>query len=77
MKILILAANPQKDLNLDREIRELRGVIERSPKQEEFEVVDALAVQIGDLQELFLKHQPQIVHFCGHGSGEQGLVFDN
>jgi hypothetical protein len=27
-KILVLAANPRKDLNLDREIRDLQGVIE-------------------------------------------------
>lgn len=77
MKILILAANPQRDLNLDREIRELRSVIEQSRQQEEFEVIDALAVRVQDLQELFLRHKPQIVHFCGHGTGEQGLVFDN
>jgi L-histidine N-alpha-methyltransferase len=77
MKILILAANPHKDLNLDREIRDLRGVIQQSRKQEEFEVIDALAVRVQDLQELFLRHKPQIVHFCGHGNGEKGLVFEN
>ncbi|MEG4344414.1 GUN4 domain-containing protein [Microcoleus sp. A003_D6] len=77
MKILILASNPRKDLNLDREIRDLRGVIEKSRNREEFEVVDELAVRVGDLQELLFRHQPQIVHFCGHGSGEQGLVFES
>jgi formylglycine-generating enzyme required for sulfatase activity len=75
-KILILAANPRQDLNLDSEIRDLRKVIEHSPKREDFSVIDALAVPVGDLQELMLKHEPQIVHFCGHGSGEQGLVFE-
>lgn len=77
MKILILAANPHKDLNLDREIRDLRNVIQQSRKQEEFEVIDALAVRVQDLQELFLRHKPQIVHFCGHGNDEKGLVFEN
>ena len=77
MKILILAANPRKDLNLDREIRELRGVIQQSRKQEEFEVIDALAVRVEDLQDLFLRHKPQILHFCGHGNGEKGLVVDD
>ena len=77
MKILILASNPRKDLNLDREIRDLRGVIEKSRNREKFEVVDELAVRVGDLQELLFRHQPQIVHFCGHGSGEQGLVFES
>jgi tetratricopeptide (TPR) repeat protein len=77
MKILILASNPRKDLNLDREIRDLKRAIENSRNREEFEVVDELAVRVGDLQELLHKHRPQIVHFCGHGSGKQGLVFES
>lgn len=76
-KILILASNPRKDLNLDKEIRDLKRVIESSRQREDFTVVDELAVRVGDLQELMLKHRPQIVHFCGHGGGEQGLVFES
>ena len=76
MKILILASNPRKDLNLDREIRDLRGVIERSRNRQQFEVEDALAVRVEDLQELLFRHKPEVVHFCGHGSGQQGLVFE-
>ncbi len=76
MKILILASNPRKDLNLDHEIRDLRDVIERSYNHEEFDVEDALAVRVKDLQDLLFRHKPQIVHFCGHGSGPQGLVFE-
>ena len=74
-RILILASNPRKDLNLDREIRDLKEVIEKSRSREQFEVVAELAVRVGDLQDLMLKHEPQIVHFCGHGGGEKGLVF--
>ncbi|MBD2080620.1 hypothetical protein [Leptolyngbya sp. FACHB-17] len=77
MKILILASNPRKDLNLDREIRDLKQVIERSHNRQQFEVEDALAVRVGDLQDLLLRYRPQVVHFCGHGSGEQGLVFED
>lgn len=76
MKILILASNPRKDLNLDREIRDLRDVIEKSRNHQQFEVEDALAVRVGDLQDLLFKHEPQIVHFCGHGGGQPGLVFE-
>jgi formylglycine-generating enzyme required for sulfatase activity len=76
MKILILASNPRKDLNLDREIRDLQQVIERSHNRQQFEVEDALAVRVGDLHDLLFKHRPEIVHFCGHGSGKQGLVFE-
>jgi len=76
MKILILASNPRKDLNLDREIRDLKDVIEKSRDRQEFEVEDALAVRVGDLQDLLFRYRPQVVHFCGHGSGQQGLVFE-
>lgn len=76
-KILILASNPHNDLNLEHEIRELKGVIEKSLNREELHVEDELAVRVEDLQELLLKHHPQVVHFCCHGSGEQGLVFDS
>jgi formylglycine-generating enzyme required for sulfatase activity len=77
MKILILTSNPRKDLNLNEEIRDLKGVIERSRDREQFEVEVGLAVRPEDLQGLLLKHEPQIVHFCGHGTGEQGLVLQD
>ncbi len=76
-KILILAANPRKDLNLDREIRDLKKIIESSQDAENFQVVHEPAVRVGDLQDLLLKHRPNIVHFCGHGGGELGLMFDS
>jgi hypothetical protein len=76
IKILILASNPRNDLDLDEEIRDLKDVIHASRNRQEFEVEDALAVRAGDLQELLFKHEPQIVHFCGHGSGESGLIFE-
>ncbi|MGL4883516.1 MAG: GUN4 domain-containing protein [Waterburya sp.] len=74
MKILILASNPRKDLNLEEEIRHLQGVIERSKNRENLEVEVGFAVRPEDLQGLLLKHEPDIVHFCGHGTGQQGLV---
>jgi hypothetical protein len=76
-KILILASNPRKDLNLDREIRDLRDVVESSRNREGFDVEDALAVRVGDLQDLLLEHSPYIVHFCGHGGGRSGLVLES
>jgi hypothetical protein len=74
-KILILAPNPREDLKLSREIRDLEKAIDRAIRPDRFEVKIALAVRPEDLQELFLKHKPRIVHFCGHGAAAQGLVF--
>ena len=77
MKILILASNPRKDLNLEGEIRHLQEVIERAKNREDLEVVVGFAVRPEDLQGLLLKHEPEIVHFCGHGTGQQGLVLQD
>lgn len=75
-KILILAANPRGDLrNIDREIRDLKKAIARNKNSDNFEIETELAVLPEDLQELLYDNQPYIVHFCGHGTGENGLVF--
>ena len=76
-KILILAANPRKDLDLRREIHILKSVIERSQFQDEFQIKIGFGISSDEIQRLFLEHQPRIVHFCGHGAGKQGLVFED
>ncbi|MGK7898533.1 MAG: CHAT domain-containing protein [Xenococcus sp. (in: cyanobacteria)] len=77
-KILILAANPRGDLrNIDREIRDLKKAIARSKNSDDFEIEIEPAVLPEDLQDLLYDNQPYIVHFCGHGTGENGLVFVN
>lgn len=73
-KILILAANPRQDLKLNREIRDLKRVVELSGQGKQFEVEVELAVRLEDLQVYFLEYKPRIVHFCGHGTGADGLV---
>lgn len=76
-KILILASNPRLDLKLEREIRDLKKALGRAKEERPFEVEFEIAVRPQDLQGLFLRHKPRIVHFCGHGAGEQGLVFQD
>ena len=75
MKILILASNPRKDLNLDDELRIVQSEIDRSAKRDQFSVVKETGVPVGDLQRLMHRHKPEIIHFCGHGSGQEGLIF--
>ncbi len=75
-KILILTANPinTKTLRLSEEVREIKSAWERSQKREQFQVVSQEAVGIEELRRTLLYHQPNIVHFSGHGGGEQGLA---
>ncbi|BDM78829.1 AAA-like domain-containing protein [Acaryochloris marina] len=78
-KILILAANPKNtnQLRLDEEVREIQEGLQRSRSRDQFEIVSRWAVRPGDLRRALLDHEPQIVHFCGHGAGAEGLALEN
>ncbi len=78
-RVLILAANPQNTdrLRLDEEVREIQTALEDCRNASEFEIITRWAVRVDDLQKALLDSSPQIVHFSGHGGGEQGLVLEN
>ncbi|MDJ0590991.1 MAG: CHAT domain-containing protein [Pleurocapsa sp. MO_226.B13] len=76
-KILILASDPKYNLGLNREIRDLIETIKKSPDRDRFIIEHRLAVRPQDLQSALLEEKPRIVHFCGHGEGERGLVIEN
>jgi hypothetical protein len=78
-KILVLASNPigTSSLRLDQEVRDIQAGLERSKHRDRFEVVSKLALRPADLRRALLDHQPQIVHFSGHGGGRQGLILEN
>ncbi len=75
-KILILTANPSntQPLRLSEEVREIKSAWERSLKREQFEIIVEEAIRTKELRRALLTHKPQILHFSGHGGGEQGLV---
>ena len=77
--ILILAANPTSTsrLRLDEEVREIDEGLRRANKREEFKLEQKWAVRSRDFYRAMLDYQPQIVHFCGHGAGQDGIVLDN
>jgi hypothetical protein len=78
-KILILSANPKQTsrLRLDEEVREIEAGLKRSRSREQFEIISKWAVRPNDLRRALLDHQPEIVHFSGHGAGSQGLALEN
>ncbi len=77
--ILLLAASPvdQAKLRLDVEAREIDEGLRRSQHRDQFQLEKQGAVRTDDLRRALLDNKPQIVHFCGHGSGEDGLVFED
>jgi hypothetical protein len=77
--ILILAANPKNtpSIRLDQEIRDIELGLERAHKRDEFTLKQKLAARPVDVRRAMLDYQPSIVHFCGHGFGEEGIVFED
>lgn len=75
-KILILTANPTntKPLRLSEEVREIKSAWKRSQNREQFEIIVEEAVRPQEFRRTLLDHKPDIVHFSGHGGGEQGLA---
>ncbi|MBW4626739.1 MAG: pentapeptide repeat-containing protein [Brasilonema octagenarum HA4186-MV1] len=77
--ILILAANPTSTarLRLDEEVREIDLGLQLAKNRERFRLVQKWAVRQRDFYRAILEYQPQIIHFCGHGTGEDGIVLED
>lgn len=74
-KILFLAANPRDTarLSLDAEIREILGRIRGAEQGRRFTVASELALRAQELPAALMRHQPDIVHFSGHGTPDGAL----
>lgn len=78
-KILILTANPKDTvkLRLDEEVRDIREGLQRSQQRDQFIIEQRWAVRPRDIQRALLDIEPQILHFLGHGTSNEGLVFED
>jgi uncharacterized protein YjbI with pentapeptide repeats len=77
--ILILAANPKNTspLRLGEEVREIDAGLQRAKKRELFDLKQRWAVRVQEVYQSLLDFKPQIVHFSGHGSGDDGLALED
>ena len=77
--ILVLASSPTNEarLRLDKEMREIDEGLRRSQHRDKFTLQPKFAVRPNDLSRALLDFKPQIVHFCGHGSGKNGLILED
>jgi hypothetical protein len=77
--ILILTANPKgtSRLRLDEEVRDIGEGLQRAKHRDEFILEQKWAVRPRDIQRAMLDINPSIVHFSGHGTGDEGLVFED
>ncbi len=76
-RILLMSANPLNTsrLRLDEEMREIKEGLKRSKQRDRYVINTAEAVQYRDIHRAILDYEPQIIHFSGHGAGEEGLIF--
>lgn len=79
IKVLFLAANPKdtQPLRLDEEIREIDMAFRQAEYRNMFDIRQHWAVRIMDLQSHLLRHQPNIVHFSGHGNTSSNIILEN
>jgi branched-chain amino acid transport system substrate-binding protein len=78
--ILILAANPKRTtpIRLAEEIRDIQeGLLQRSQSRHQFTLVQQWAARPRDIRRAMLDVNPKIVHFSGHGTGKEGLAFED
>lgn len=78
IKILFLAANPLDTVRLgtDEEARAIDLAL-RQADYRDFAVASHHAVRIDDLQELLLRHRPDILHFSGHGASTNAIILQD
>jgi hypothetical protein len=77
-KILILASNPAKSsrLRLDKEVREIEEGLRLAKYRDRFEIHKRFTVRTRDIGRALLDIEPDIVHYCGHGSAKGLMVED-
>jgi len=77
VRILVVAANPlgSSPLKLDHEVKTIQAALKRSRKRDNFLVEYQLAATPSELRRALLDFEPHVLHFSGHGAGEQGLLF--
>jgi hypothetical protein len=77
--ILLLASNPKDTtrLRLDEEVREIYNGLRGAKRRDDFVLQQVWAVRSEDVRRAMLDYEPQIVHFSGHGEGENGIAFED
>lgn len=76
-KILFLGSGPedQPEVGATREFEEIRSSLLAPHFGRHFELKASFNVSASGLSSLLMEEQPNIVHFCGHGSEAGELVF--
>lgn len=77
--VLFMASNPldQAALRLDEEVRSIAEMIRKSAHRDAVRLESRWAVRPLDVLQAINECQPRIVHFSGHGSDQDEIVFQD
>lgn len=77
--VLFLAANPvdQQQLRLDEEVRSISEMIRKSKHRDSVKLESRWAVRPLDVLQAINECRPHVVHFSGHGSDQDEIVFQD
>jgi hypothetical protein len=77
--VLVLASAPPSmtSLHLGKELKTIQHSLSRSLNRDQFRVVTCPAATVDDLRQYLVEYSPTVLHFCGHGFGEEGLCFED
>jgi hypothetical protein len=76
LRVLYLTANPEMNLRVDVEVRQVQQAVRAALHRDQIEIVPRLAATPEDLLDGLNDVRPHVVHFSGHAGGA-ALVFDN
>jgi hypothetical protein len=79
LKVLVFSANPRDTtwLRIDEEVSSIDKALYVSKYRDHIDIRPHFAVKVSDLQELILRHKPNIVHFSGHGSSTSQIILED
>lgn len=77
--VLFLAANPQdqQQLRLDEEARSITEMITKAKHRDAVKFETRWAIRAGDVLQAINEVNPTIIHFSGHGTDYDEIVFQN
>jgi hypothetical protein len=77
--VLFLAANPidQNQLRLDREAREISDSLRKTKHRDSIRLETRWAVRTQDILQAINELEPTIIHFSGHGSNSDDIIFED
>lgn len=77
--VLFLAASPQDraPVSWATEYDRIQGAIDKGRYGHLFKSISRFTAAPIDFGNLLTKHRPDVVHFCGHGDRQEGLIFQD